>query len=77
MAEPVDIDQIKRNALAQHIALSEIAIQYVGLTHDEKAMLAELNLLAHESESVVLGRFTEAGEALFKGKIMGVLYLSA
>ena len=75
--ERVDIEAVKQNALAQGIALREIAIQYVGLTDMEKLALAEMNLITHDSADSVIGRFTESGDALFPEKIVGVIYLAA
>ena len=77
MSESVDIDRVKRNALAQGIVLQEIAILYVGLDETEKNVLKVLNLLKNESENTVIATFTADGDALFREKIAGVHYLAA
>jgi hypothetical protein len=73
----VDVDLVKQNALAQGIALQEIAILYVGLNEDEKQVLRALNLLRIESGDTVIATFTNDGDALFPKKITGVHYLAA
>lgn len=72
-----DIEEVKRNAYAQGVALSEIAIFYDGLTDDEKDLMREQNLITHENGGSVIARFAEGGEALFPEKITGVHYLAA
>jgi hypothetical protein len=72
-----DIEEIKRNACAQGVPLSEIAIFYDGLTDDEKDLMREQNLITHENGSVVIARFTTSGEVLFPEKVKGVHHLGA
>jgi hypothetical protein len=72
-----DIEEVKRNAYAQGVALSEIAIFYDGLTDDEKDLMREQNLITHENGASVIARFAEGGEALFPQKITGVHCLGA
>jgi hypothetical protein len=72
-----NIDEVKANALAQGIALSEIAIIYRDLTASEKVIMRENDLITHESEDSVIGRFSQDGEALFKDKVRGVLHIGA
>jgi len=74
---PVDIELVKQNAIAQGIELQSIAIQYVGLSDEDKDILRSLNLLKYESGNNVIATFTESGDALFPKKIIGVHYLAA
>ncbi len=73
----VDIELVKKNALAQGIALQDIALLYVGLNDDEKGVFRALNLLKTESGNTVIATFTNDGDALFPKKITGVHYLAA
>ena len=73
----IDIREVKENAEKQGINLSEIALIYVGLTSDEKALLLELNLLKYENDDTVIATFTKSGDALFSEKIKGAHYLAA
>jgi hypothetical protein len=75
--KPIDIEEIKRNASADGIPLGEIAIIYKNLTEPEKSEMRNRGLIARESDSVVIGKFTPSGDALFKEKAYGVLSLSA
>lgn len=77
MSNAVDIDEIKRNAIAQGIALQQIAILYVGLDEAEKNVIKALNLLKNENEKTVVATFTADGDALFREKMTGVHYLAA
>ena len=72
-----DIDQIRENALAQGIALSEITIIYKDLTEVERNQMRALGILASETEGSVLGKFMPNGDVLFKEKVHGVLHLGA
>jgi hypothetical protein len=74
---PVDVEQVKKNALAQGIALQQIAILYVGLSDDEKDVFRALDLLKTESDNLTIATFTNDGDALFPKKITGVQYLAA
>jgi hypothetical protein len=73
----VNIEEIKKNAIAQGVVLQEIAILYVGLNDQEKTLLKALNLLKLETGNTVIATFTQAGDALFPEKITGVQYLAA
>jgi hypothetical protein len=77
VSDAIDIDAVKRNAIAQGIASQQIAILYVGLDETEKNILKSLNLLKNESENTVIATFTADGDALFREKIGGVHYLAA
>jgi hypothetical protein len=72
-----DIEEVKRNAYAQGVPLSEIAIFYDGLTDDEKDLMREQNLITQINGGIVIAKFTASGEALFSEKIKGVHYLGA
>jgi hypothetical protein len=73
----VNVEQVKRNAIKDGISLSQIAIFYKELTESEKATMREQNLIASESESGVIGRFTQSGDVLFHDKVDGFHYLGA
>ena len=73
----VDIDLIKQNALAEGIALREIAIIYAGLTSQEKNLMQQQHLVKSDNGNTVLATFTDSGVALFPEKITGVHYLAA
>ena len=77
MAEVFDIEEVKRNALAQGIVLQEIAILYEGLDTAERQTLAALKLLKFETTTALAATFTEDGKALFPSKITGAYYLGA
>lgn len=77
MSETVDIDLVKKNAIAQGIELQRIAILYVGLDETEKKVLKALNLLKTENGNTVIATFTTDGDALFREKITGTYYLAA
>ncbi|MCH8890887.1 MAG: hypothetical protein IH827_07410 [Myxococcales bacterium] len=75
----VDFEAVKRNAEADGIPLSEIAIKYENLTVDE---LGELE--SHQEVTTdepgggsVLAKFPESGEPLFQHKATAVLFLGA
>jgi hypothetical protein len=57
--------------------LSEITIFYDGLTDDEKDFMREQNLITRTNGSIVVAKFTDAGEALFPQKITEVYSLAA
>ena len=71
----VDIEAVKSEAIAQGIALQQIALLYVGLDETEKNTLKALNL--HKIETEIIATFTASGEALFASKITGAQYLAA
>ena len=75
--ETVDIEVIKRNAVAQHIALQEIAIVYAKLTDDERVCLQKSNLVKYENGDIVIATFPQSGIALFPEKIKGAHFLGA
>lgn len=77
MSEAVDIDLVKKNAIAQGIALQQIAIVYVGLDETEKDALKAFDLLKGENGNTVIATFTAEGDALFREKITGTYYLTA
>jgi hypothetical protein len=77
VSETVDIDLVKRNAIAQGIALQQIAILYVGLDETEKNGLKALKLLKTENANTVVATFTTDGDPLFREKITGTYYLAA
>jgi len=73
----IDVETVKRNAAEQGVELSSIAIFYDGLTEDEKDLMREQNLITQDNGSIVIARFTNAGEALFQQKIKGFHSLAA
>jgi hypothetical protein len=73
----VDFDAVRRNANEQGVPLAEIAIIYGDLTPDEIAMLKQEQLLTHQTDSTLLGRFMADGRVMFPEKAIGVYSLGA
>lgn len=77
-----DITEIKRNALEQGIALSQIALVYDNLSSAEIVSLKDAGVLTHAEikdklENPLMARFPADGNPLFPDKLTGALYLGA
>lgn len=76
--EPVDFDTVRKNAKAQGIDLSQIAIVYSNLTEAEIDSMTRDRLISHDAGTgTVIAHFRTDGEAAFPEKATGTLYLGA
>jgi hypothetical protein len=66
-----------RNAEKEGINLSEITLFYSNLDELEELELKRKNLVVSKTGTVIIGRFTAEGIAIFPDKISAVYYLGA
>jgi len=70
----LDFEEIRRNALAQSVPLSEIAIVYENLNDDQFEALNAQGLVVRQLDGGrCLGRFSPDGKVLFPEMATGVL----
>lgn len=74
---PIDFDEIRINAAAAGISLSEIAIFYENLTALEIGMLDSAGLVTHITNKQVIGRFKPDGSVMFPEKAVKVYTLAS
>ncbi len=74
---PVDFDEVRKNAAAQGVPLSEIAIFYENLADDEIAALEQQGLITDRTARRVVARFAADGSALFPEKAVSVYSLAS
>ncbi len=74
----IDVAEIRKNALAEGIPLSEISVVYEHLNDNQIEELNFQGLLVKDLGSgSVIGRFRENGEILHPEFATGVLHLGA
>jgi hypothetical protein len=71
----VDLGQIVRNATAEGIDFSEIALLYQDLNPAQLAKLKLHGLYVDESARCVRGRFTREGLVMFPDNVASILHL--
>lgn len=74
---PIDFDEVRTNAAASGIPLSQIAILYDDLSGLEIGMLESEGLIAHVTNKQVVGKFKADGSVMFPDKAVGVYSLAA
>jgi len=74
----LDFEEIRRNAQAESVPLSEIAIVYENLNDDQFEALNAQGLVVRQLDGGrCLGRFSPDGKVLFPEMATGVLRLGA
>jgi hypothetical protein len=69
------LGEIVRNATAEGIDISEIALLYEGLSASQLAKLKLHGLYVDESARCVRGRFTREGLVMFPDNVASILHL--